>query len=218
MSAKLVAVTQPSSGGGPESLIAYCARVSSDNQDNPDYDKLLKYCIEHGHWSVFETASMTVEINTSRAIAAQILRHRSFQFQEFSQRYQKVKEKGYKQYAARRQHAKNRQSSTDDLPKETKDLFNYAQEKVWNDSYTLYETLLKEGVAKECARMILPLNTSTRLYMTGSARSWIHYLKVRTDETTQLEHRELAEEIRTIFCGQFPITARALGWGGNSGE
>lgn len=203
MEVKLINVTQDA-----EALMAYCARVSSPHQDNPEYSKLLSYCIKHGHWSVFEQADMTVEITTSRAIATQILRHRSFCFQEFSQRYAAATEFEYP--AARRQDDKNRQSSHDDLSKE---------DKAWWEGVVLiniafletaYEEALERGIAKECARMILPLCTQTKLYMKGNVRSWIHYLQVRTGPETQLEHREIALAIKEIFDAQFPTVATAL--------
>jgi thymidylate synthase (FAD) len=194
----------------PEGIIAYCARVSSDNQINPDYAKLLSYCITHKHWSIFETVNMTVEVETSRAVSAQILRHKSFFFQEFSQRYQHVSD--FELYEARRQDLKNRQNSIDDIPEETKEWFRSAQNSVWLHSKALYNDALKKGIAKEQARFLLPLSTKTKLYVTGNVRSWIHYLQVRTDLSTQKEHRDIALEIKEIFKGQFPITSKALGW------
>lgn len=193
-----------------EKQIAYCARVSSDNQTNPDYDKLLKYCIKHGHWSIFEQGSITVEIETSRAISAQILRHRSFSFQEHSQRYAKVQE--FEIYNARRQDLKNRQNSIDDLPEEIKIWFLDVQTDLHKQAKNLYQVALDKGIAKEQARMLLPMSSKTRLYMTGSPRSFIHYIQVRTDISTQLEHREIAEQIKTIFIEQLPITSKALNW------
>lgn len=194
----------------PEGIIAYCARVSSDNQTNPDYAKLLSYCITHKHWSVFETANMTVEIETSRAVSAQILRHKSFFIQEFSQRYQQVSD--FELYEARRQDLKNRQNSIDDMSEDTKEWFKNAQESVWKQSKELYDEALNKNIAKEQARFLLPLSTKTKLYVTGNVRSWIHYLQVRTDSSTQKEHRDIASEIKEIFKGQFPITSKALGW------
>ncbi|NTW50570.1 MAG: FAD-dependent thymidylate synthase [Chlorobiales bacterium] len=197
----------------PEGLIAYCARVSSPHQENPDYAGLLSYCIKNNHWSVFEMVDMTVEITTSRAIAQQILRHRSFQFQEFSQRYAKVQQ--VEKYAARRQDQKNRQNSIDDLSEETQLWFRSAQDEIELRAFELYEEALEKGVAKECARFLLPLATQTRLYMKGSVRSWIHYLEVRCDPSTQKEHREIAEAIKEIFVEEFPIVAEALQWKAN---
>ncbi|MBM3162419.1 MAG: FAD-dependent thymidylate synthase [Chlorobi bacterium] len=193
-----------------EGLIAYCARVSSPNQENLDYGRLLAYCIEHRHWSIFEMADMTVEIVTSRAIAPQILRHRSFQFQEFSQRYAKAQT--VEKYRPRRQDSKNRQNSLDDLDSETLQWFDDAQENITRLSMETYKEALERGIAKECARMLLPLGTQTKLYMKGSVRSWIHYLQVRTEMSTQKEHRDIAEEIKKVFCAEFPVTSGALGW------
>jgi len=210
MEVKLISVTQPVEDISPEGLIAYCARVSSPNQENPNYAKLLKYCADHGHWSIFEMADMTVEITTTRAIAAQILRHRSFNFQEFSQRYAAAF--GYEPTPARRQDEKNRQNSIDDLSNTAKTWFLDAQEEVWKRSKYLYDQAIANGVAKECARMLLPLNTKTRLYMKGSVRSWIHYFQVRCDPATQKEHRDIALAAREIFCEQFPTVATAIGF------
>lgn len=194
-----------------EETMAYCARVSNPvNQDNPDFTRLINYCIKHGHWSIFEQANMVIEITTSRAVAAQILRHRSFSFQEFSQRYAAVD--GFIEYGARRQDQKNRQNSLDDLAPETKEWFSQAQKKVWEVAYGQYQEALDKGVAKECARMLLPLNTSTRLYMNGTVRSWLHYIQLRSEAGTQLEHREIAEQCREIFIRELPTVARAMGW------
>lgn len=194
----------------PEGLIAYCARVSSPHQENPDYAKLLKYCIRKAHWSIFEMVDMTVEITTTRAIAPQILRHSSFKFQEFSLRYAEAM--GYEPCEARRQDEKNRQNSIDDLPKDVKSAFQEAQLDVWLYACYQYEKALAQGIAKECARSVLPLNTVTRLYMKGSVRSWIHYLQVRCGTETQKEHRDIAEGIKLIFVEQFPTVAEALEW------
>lgn len=193
-----------------EKTIAYCARVSSPNQDNPEIDKLLNYCIKHGHWSIFEQANMCVEIETSRAISAQILRHKSFSFQEFSQRYSEVQE--FEIYNARRQDSKNRQNSIDDLSREDKAWFHQAQLVIQETSENLYTQALDLGIAKELARMLLPMSSKTKLYMNGSIRSYIHYLELRTHKDTQLEHREIAEEIKKIFIEQLPNTAKALEW------
>lgn len=218
MQVRLVSVTTPlieleGQQTTPEGLIAYCARVSSPHQESADYAKLLAYCIHNRHWSIFEMADMTVEIVTSRAIAPQILRHKSFSFQEFSMRYAKAQ--AVEHYAPRRQDAKNRQNSLDDLPAETVAWFDEAQEKVAAAGMELYEAALEKGIAKECARVLLPLGTQTKLYMKGSVRSWIHYLEVRTDPATQKEHRDIADEIRKIFTSQFPVTSRAMGWEDN---
>ena len=193
-----------------EEIIVYCARVSSpQNQEHMDTaPKLLAYLIKHKHWSPFEMAHMTVEIKTSRAIAAQILRHRSFSFQEFSQRYSEAAE--FEAYEARRQDVKNRQNSIDDLPTETKEWFQKAQVTAANMSLWLYQEALSRGITKEQARFLLPLATRTTLYMSGSARSWIHYLEARCDPSTQKEHRDIANECKHIFTGQFPHTAEIL--------
>ncbi|NTU92738.1 MAG: FAD-dependent thymidylate synthase [Chlorobiaceae bacterium] len=215
MQVRLISVTNPlievdNRALTPEGLIAYCARVSSPHQETPDYEKLLSYCIRNRHWSVFEMVDMTVEIVTSRAISPQILRHRSFCFQEYSMRYAKAQE--VEKYQPRRQDDKNRQNSLDDLTPETVTWFEAAQEKVAATGMELYEAALEKGIAKECARVLLPLGTQTRLYMKGSVRSWIHYLEVRTDPSTQKEHRDIADAVRKIFAEQFPVTSRAMGW------
>lgn len=191
-----------------EKIIAYCARVSSPHQDNPEYEKLLRYCMNHGHWSIFEMADMTVEIITTRAIAPQILRHRAFNFQEFSLRFAAAQ--SYEAYEARRQDVKNRQNSFDDLDDETKQWFKEAQDDVWNYSYERYEMALEKGIAKESARSILPLNTVTRLYMKGNIRNWIHYLRVRTGPDTQQEHRDIALAIADIFREELPVIGALL--------
>ena len=215
MQVRLISVTAPliqveNQPLSPEGLIAYCARVSSPHQETADYEKLLAYCIAHKHWSVFEMVDMSVEIVTSRAISPQILRHKSFQFQEFSQRYAVAQE--IERYKPRRQDSKNRQNSLDDLDEATKDWFDEAQERIARLSLEQYNSALEKGIAKECARVLLPLGTQTKLYMKGSVRSWIHYLEVRTDKSTQQEHREIAMAIKKIFMAQFPVTAAALGW------
>jgi thymidylate synthase (FAD) len=209
MEVKLISVTEPMNGFmDAEGLIAYCARVSSPNQDNPEYAKLLKYCIDKGHWSIFEMCDMTVGITTTRMIAAQILRHRSFSFQEFSLRYSEAL--AYEPCEARRQDTKNRQNSIDDLDLDTKKAFKSAQESIWNICYSEYEQAIAHGIAKECARSLLPLNTVTKLYMKGSVRSWIHYFAVRCAPETQLEHRLIADAIKAIFIEQFPIIGSLL--------
>lgn len=215
MQVRLIAATAPlikldNQTLTPEGLIAYCARVSSPHQETVDYQKLLAYCIEHKHWSIFEMVDMSVEIITSRAISPQILRHKSFQFQEFSQRYAKAQE--IERYQPRRQDSKNRQNSLDDLDDATTLWFAEAQERMACTAFEQYNLALERGIAKECARVLLPLATQTKLYMKGSVRSWIHYLEVRTDKSTQQEHREIALEIQKIFITQFPVTAAALGW------
>ncbi|MEI7694036.1 MAG: FAD-dependent thymidylate synthase [Chlorobium sp.] len=221
MQVRLIAVTAPliqvdNQPLTPEGLIAYCARVSSPHQETVDYQKLLAYCIEHKHWSIFEMVDMSVEIITSRAISPQILRHKSFQFQEFSQRYAKAQE--IEHYQPRRQDSKNRQNSLDDLDDATKLWFAEAQERMASTALEQYNLALEKGIAKECARVLLPLATRTKLYMKGSVRSWIHYLEVRTDKSTQQEHREIALKIKKIFVTQFPVTAAALGWVVNVGK
>jgi len=195
--------------------MGYVARVSNPkNQDNPNVAGLLRYCIKHQHWSVFEQAHMTVEIETTRGLAAQILRHRSFTFQEFSQRYADTNllADEIPMFDLRHQDTKNRQNSTDDVPKNKKqDL----QEKIaehFVEAMDLYNELLASGIAKECARFILPLATPTRLYMTGSVRSWVHYIDLRSAHGTQKEHMEIAEMVRSIFIQEFPIVSEALEW------
>ena len=198
-----------------EKSIAYCARVSNPkNQDNDSFEGLLKYCIKHQHWSIFEHAFMTVEINTSLAIATQILRHRSFTFQQFSQRYadSTALQLSIPTPDLRRQDTKNRQNSIDDINPRDKAYMEATIEKHFDDALDLYNSLLKQGVAKECARMVLPQATLTRLYMSGSVRSWIHYIELRSGHGTQQEHKEVAEHIRDIFVGEFPIISQALGW------
>jgi thymidylate synthase (FAD) len=185
-----------------EKTMLYCARVSNPKNQTNENTKLLDYCITHGHWSIFEMAHMTVEITTSRAIAAQILRHKSFAFQEFSQRYAAAD--SFELYPARRQDTKNRQNSIDDMDEETKKWFEEKQKEIWEKSYSYYQEALTKGVAKEQARFLLPLNTTTKLYMTGSVRSWIHYLDLRCGNGTQLEHQEIANSIKSIFIQQFP--------------
>lgn len=194
-----------------EKNIMYCARVSSADQtsENP---KLLSYCLKHGHWSPFEMANMCIEITTSRAIAQQILRHRSFSFQEFSQRYAKATI--CEMYEARRQDTKNRQNSIDDMSKEDQIWFDNAQDEVIDRSLQLYEEALKRNIAKEQARFLLPLSTQTKLYMNGSIRSWIHYLQLRDGNGTQLEHQKIAQCIKDIFIKELPEISKALGWNG----
>lgn len=203
---KLISITPDA-----EKIIAYCARVSSPNQNNSDL-KLLAYCIKNQHWSIFEMANMTIEISTSRGISPQILRHRSFNFQEFSQRYAAVDESGLVIYAARRQDLKNRQNSIDDLPEEIKKEWEQRQLENWKTSFEHYTWALNNGIAKECARFVLPLGCSTRMYMQGTVRSWIHYIQVRGAKETQKEHRDIALGIKEIFKKEFPVTSGALGW------
>ena len=215
MSARLIAVTSPRIAGveSAEQLIAYAARVSApqNQMSHASAPKLLKYCLNHGHYSVFETVGMTVEIKTTRAIAAQVLRHRSFTFQEFSQRYAKV-DVTIPPVEARLQDTKNRQNSivTDDI--ELHQWFSDEQKKLYETSVELYEKALEKGVAKESARFVLPLATPTTLYMTGNVRSWIFYINLRASNGTQKEHAEVANAIKQIFKEEFPVISEALEW------
>ena len=197
-----------------EKTIGYVARVSNpNNQDNPKVDKLLAYCIKHGHWSIFEQAHMTLEINTTRGIAAQILRHRSFTFQEFSQRYADTNLLDQPEVPdLRRQDDKNRQNSIDDIAETEKAYLQGRISQYFKEGMDLYNDLLSKGIAKECARFVLPLATPTRIYMTGSARSWMHYIQLRTANGTQKEHMDIANLCRDHFICNFPITSKALGW------
>ncbi len=207
---KLVSVTPDA-----EKTMGYVARVSNpDNQDNPKVAGLLSYCIRHGHWSVFEQAHMTVEINTTRGLAAQILRHRSFTYQEFSQRYQDVSHirEDIPLPELRSQDEKNRQNSIDDVDPAVVESFNKKMRAHFDAGIDLYKSMLHAGIAKECARFVLPLATPTRLYMTGSVRSWIHYIELRSAHGTQKEHMELVENVRKVFIEQFPIVSQALDW------
>ena len=195
--------------------MGYVARVSNpNNQENPKVEKLLSYCIKHEHWSVFEQAFMTLEINTSRGIAAQILRHRSFTFQEFSQRYAATNllTGEITVPELRRQDVKNRQNSIDDLDPELVRAFQSRIRMLFAEAQELYDDMLEADIAKECARFVLPLATPTRIYMTGSVRSWIHYISLREKNGTQLEHMRIAEECKEVFCQQFPIVSKALEW------
>ena len=194
-----------------DDLVAYMARVSNpDNQNNTETsDRLIKYLIKHKHWSPFEMVNMCVEIKTTRSIAAQILRHRSFSFQEFSQRYAQVAEPAAIPQL-RRQDTKNRQNSIDDLDPVTVDDFNIKIESLYSLSESLYKELLAAGVAKECARDVLPLSTPTKMYMNGTLRSWIHYIDLRTANGTQYEHKLVAEGVKQLFCNEFPLIAKAV--------
>lgn len=215
MKVNLVSITSPVSeetkGFTPEDLIVYTARVSSpQNQANVETSaKLIKYLITHRHWSPFEMVDLTVEIETSLDIAAQILRHRSANFQQLSGRYAKLLEFEY--WAARRQDDKNKQNSIDDLPEQVKLQYLCDQKEVWDFCYAKYEKLLSQGVAKECARHILPVGTKTRMYMKGCVRTWIHYLQSRTDPSAQKEHRDVAEAISVLFRKEFPNVCEAAG-------
>ena len=198
-----------------EKHMAYCARVSNpNNQENDNYAGLLKYCIKHQHWSIFEQAFMTLEINTTRGLAAQILRHRSFTFQEFSQRYADTNllDANIPLPELRRQDTKNRQNSIDDIPEKQ---IKFLQDRIqlyFNEGMDLYNELLREGIAKECARFVLPLATPTRLYMSGSVRSWVHYIDLRSGHGTQKEHMDIANACKSIFTEQFPTVSKALEW------
>ena len=209
MKVNLVTVTPDA-----EKQMGYIARVSNpQNQSNPAVAGLLGYCIKHGHWSVFEQAHMTVEIETTRGIAAQILRHRSFTFQEFSQRYANTNLLGEIEVPdLRSQDLKNRQNSNDDIPEEQTKRLQDQIKRYFAEGIDLYNELIREGVAKECARFVLPLATPTRIYMTGSVRSWIHYIDLRSAHGTQKEHMDIVEEIRCIFKQQFPVCTNALNW------
>ena len=197
-----------------EKTMAYIARVSNPkNQDNQDFAKLIQYCIKNEHWSVFEQAYMTLQIETNRGIAAQILRHRSFTFQEFSQRYADSTQLGNIPIPElRRQDTKNRQNSLSDLPSEISHEFQTRIKIQFAESVKLYEEMIASGVAKECARFVLPIATPTRIYMTGSCRSWIHYINLRSGHGTQKEHMDIANACKNIFCNQFPTVAVALDW------
>ncbi len=197
-----------------EKTMAYIARVSNPkNQDNEDFAGLLKYCIKNEHWSVFEQSFMTVKIDTNRGIAAQILRHRSFTFQEFSQRYADSTQLGHIPIPdLRRQDLKNRQNSTDDLPSQVIEEFTEKINLQFKQTTQLYESMLKAGIAKECARFVLPLATPTKIYMSGSCRSWIHYIKLRSGHGTQKEHKDIANDCKKIFSESFPIVSKALDW------
>ena len=197
-----------------EKHIAYVARVSNPkNQNNDNFAGLLKYCIKHGHWSIFEQAFMTLEIETTRGIAAQILRHRSFTYQEFSQRYADSNLLGEIELPElRRQDTKNRQNSIDDLDPEVVEKLTKQMNTLFSSAFSLYNQMLEKGVAKECARFVLPLATPTRIYMSGSARSWIHYINLRSGHGTQKEHMDIANECKSIFVEQFPSVAQAMEW------
>ena len=209
MNVKLITVTP-----NAEETMGYVARVSNpNNQDNPKVAGLLGYCIKHQHWSVFEQAHMTLEIETTRGIAAQILRHRSFTYQEFSQRYANTNMSGKIEVPdLRSQDDKNRQNSIDDIPQAQKARLQGQIERYFAEGLDLYNELIREGIAKECARFVLPLATPTRIYMTGSVRSWIHYIDLRSAHGTQKEHMDIAEACRQIFIECFPIVSTALEW------
>ena len=198
----------------PEQTMAYIARVSNpNNQDNENYAGLLRYCIKHEHWSVFEQSFMTLEIETTRGLAAQILRHRSFTFQEFSQRYADSNLLGEIELPdLRRQDVKNRQNSIDDLDPDIVEKLEKQMNTLFSSSLALYNQMLEHGVAKECARFVLPLATPTRLYMTGSCRSWIHYINLRSAHGTQKEHMDIANACKKLFIDKYPTVSEALEW------
>ena len=207
---KLISVTPDA-----EKLMSYCARVSNPSgQDRDDYAKLLGYCIKNQHWSIFEQAFLTLEINTTRGIAAQILRHRSFTFQEFSQRYADATllAEDIPLFELRSQDHKNRQNSIDDVSLEIKSKWGTKIREHFAKSKSIYDGMIADGIAKECARFILPLATPTRLYMSGSVRSWIHYINLRSAHGTQKEHMIIAENCKKIFIEQFPTISEALEW------
>ena len=209
MTVKFISITPDA-----EKTMAYIARVSNPkNQDNENFSGLLRYCIKHQHWSVFEQSSMTLEIETTRGIAAQILRHRSFTYQEFSQRYAESYLLGEIELPElRRQDDKNRQNSIDDLEPEVVEKFNRQMNTLFSSAFGLYNQMLQAGVAKECARFVLPLATPTKIYMTGSCRSWIHYINLRSAHGTQKEHMDIANACKKIFIEQFPAVSEALEW------
>ena len=196
-------------------MMGYVARVSNpNNQENPKVAGLLSYCIKHNHWSVFEQAHMTLEIETTRGLAAQIFRHRSFTYQEFSQRYadSSLLAKTIPLPELRRQDTKNRQNSIDDIDPFTRQKFEMLMQQHFSQGMDLYQRMLDEGIAKECARFVLPLAVPTKIYMTGSVRSWIHYIDLRTANGTQKEHMDIANDAKRVFCQQFPICSEALEW------
>ncbi|MFL0769125.1 MAG: FAD-dependent thymidylate synthase [Prochlorococcus sp.] len=207
-------VTLISATPDAEPTMAYVARVSNPkNQDNENISGLLRYCIKNQHWSVFEQAYMTVQIETSRGIAAQVLRHRSFTFQEFSQRYADSTQLGVIPVPElRRQDVDNRQNSIDDVSAEMVESYRQKIRDQFDSAVALYEDMLRDGIAKECARFVLPLATPTRIYMTGSCRSWIHYIKLRSGHGTQKEHMDIANACKRIFCQQYPVVSEALEW------
>lgn len=210
MAVRLISVTPDA-----EKTMSYCARVSNPaNQDNDNYAKLLKYCIDHKHWSIFEQAFMTLEIETTRGIAAQILRHRSFTFQEFSQRYADTSllSDEIPLFEMRRQDNKNRQNSIDDIDNMIKMKYNVLIREHFAKAKALYDSMIKDGIAKECARFVLPLATPTKLYMSGSVRNWIHYIELRSSNGTQKEHMNIANMCKNIFIKEFPTISEALTW------
>ena len=225
MTVKLIATTTGAGeleGKSPQDVISYVARVSNPhNQENyRTSGGLLRYCIKHAHWSIFETVSMTLEIQTTRGIAAQILRHRSFTYQEFSQRYADTNllSDSITVPELRRQDKKNRQNSVSDLPSSMVEDYTIKIQQYFDEGMNLYNEMLDDGVAKECARFVLPLATPTKIYMTGTCRSWIHYINLRSSNGTQEEHRLVAEGARDVFKCVFPDVAYALEWCRDAGE
>jgi len=213
MSVSLVSVTQPVIPGlkDAESIVGYCARVSNPANQFQEPKRLLKYCIKNKHWSIFEMANMVVEIKTTRAIAAQILRHRTFTFQEYSQRYAEVTD-GPLIVEARIQDTQNRQNSYETVDQDLKSWWDREQRALYDQSVNLYERAIERGIAKESARFVLPLSAPTRMYMNGTIRSWIHYIDLRSANGTQKEHKEIAVACKDIFKEQFPVIADALEW------
>lgn len=210
MNVKLISVTPDA-----EKMMGYVARVSNpSNQENPKVAGLLKYCVKHQHWSVFEQSFMTLEIETTRGLAAQILRHRSFTFQEFSQRYadSSLLSTNIPLPELRRQDTKNRQNSIDDIDEFKVQKYQMLMQDYFTQGMDLYQQMLTDGIAKECARFVLPLATPTRLYMSGSCRSWVHYIDLRSAHGTQKEHMDIAEACKKVFVEQFPTVAEALEW------
>lgn len=207
MNVKLISITPDA-----EKIILYCARVSNPSNQDSSNTKLLDYCIQNKHWSVFEMANLCVEINTSRMISPQILRHWVFSYQEYSQRYAAIDDSGIEIYAARRQDKKDRQNSVDDLPQHIKDEWIKRQNDNWKYTFSNYDWAIKNNIAKECARAVLPLQTSTTLYMNGTIRDYIHYIDLRSGNGTQKEHKDIADAIKDIFCAQLPIISKSKGW------
>ena len=210
MSVKLISVTPDA-----EQTMAYVARVSNpNNQENPNYAKLLGYCIKHNHWSVFEQAFMTLEIETTRGLAAQVLRHRSFTYQEFSQRYadSSLLTEEIPLPELRRQDTKNRQNSIDDIDPFVKQEFEIKMRQHFDAGMKLYQEMLDAEIAKECARFVLPLAVPTKIYMSGSIRSWLHYIELRSANGSQKEHMDIALGAKKVFCEQFPIISEAMEW------
>lgn len=203
----------------PEWAMAYIARVSNPEgqEDNANPERLLRFCIKEGHWSVFEHATLTLEIKTTLDIAMQILRHRSFNFQQFSQRYADpitaLHGSWYAPPHLRMQDRRNRQNSLDECPPEVAAAFGARITALFSSTEQLYRDMVAAGIAKECARAVLPQATRTRVYLTGNCRSWIHYIQVRELPSTQAEHRDVALAAKALFCKVFPTVADALGWG-----